>query len=168
MFSCFRSLSPTVNTIRTRKRCKYHKHKNRYYLPQHICEGFCYDAYYGAYPYFLALLYNSISDIFEISCPNLSGIKMRIERRPCSWFRLRRGLKWILGKVLFPIDWPDWHISILVVQEGQCPYLKASQIFHFKINDPRYLCPASFHTIFPTMKGKIYCPDHKGQIYDVR
>jgi hypothetical protein len=93
---------------------------------------------------------------------------MRIERRPRSWFCFRRGLKWILGRLLFPIDWPDWQIRIIIIQQGQCLYLKAGQIFDFKINDPNILCPASFHSIFPVRKGEIYCPDEKGQVYDVR
>lgn len=168
MYSCFRSLSPTVTTIRTRKRCKYHKRKNQMYRQEDLCGQFCLDAFYIAYPYCLALLYNCISDVFEINCPSLTGVKMRIERIPRSWFRSRRALKWILGKILFPIDWADWQIKISVTEEGNCPYLKIHDAINFNLNDPKILCPASFHTIFPRMRGEICCPDERGQIYHIR
>jgi uncharacterized repeat protein (TIGR04076 family) len=188
MKSCFNLSEFIIDTIVMKKICKYHKRKGQEYGSNDVVRDFCADAFYVAYPYCLAFLYGANKNEFGgdriyLCCPHPKGIRFEIKRMYRWPFPVRiakRFLDWVVGKVLYPLDWEDWRIGIKVVEDkGECPAkFSIGKTYWFNIRRLEELCPASFHNIYPfllsylvkdnlTLKN-IHCPDPQGIIYNVR
>lgn len=194
MKSCFRLPEFLLDTVVMKKICKYHKRRGQEYKPDDVVRDFCSDAFYVAYPYCLALLYGANKNEFKegrvhLCCPNPKGIAFEVRRVHCWPLYIRIGktiLGWMVGKILYPLDWEDWHIQIKVTRnQGKCPAnFSVGKTYWFNIGRLDELCPASFHGIYPVLlpyllgynlpwqkegeTANIHCPDDEGMIYNVR
>lgn len=183
----------TLETSVMKKVCKYHKRKGQEFAPNDVVRDFCPDAFYVAYPSCLALLYGAGRGEFdkgrvELSCPNPQGITFEVERVHCRALPLRllkRAFEWVVKKVIFPLDWEDWHIRLTVRgSRGGCPMeFPEGKTYWFNIGRLDEFCPASFHGIYPVLLphllghglawqkqgggATVHCPDHEGMVYAV-
>lgn len=145
----------------------HHNRSCRYYRPpgenlpmQRLApQGFCFMAYYTAYPYALSLLYDGRgfedkkSERFDLTtCQNDShhlNIEVRTQRKilAFAWNLLEKSLR----AIGIPRDVLDKSIFLTVrTLEGNCPQnLKTGQIAKFNLRNNKELCPAVFYTMFP-------------------
>lgn len=183
MKGCFNLSNFKIVTKNMGKICKYHKRRGQEFYPNDLVRGFCSQAFFTAYPYCLALLYNAIfkKDIIVLSCPNPEGIIFQVKRIPSRNLPLKmikKAFTHIGAKLFYPIDWEDWNIKISVIQESShcSAKLKNGYTYWFNINRLTELCPASFYTLYPFLvqgfyKHKslsIHCPDHEGITYNLK
>ncbi len=163
-----------------KKACKYHNRKGEVFSGNSLsCDGLCPHLFHRAYPYALALLYNSqftdsSSRQLVIDCPStINNVKLQV-------YRLKQGalgkrainlLKKIL--VMFnihcnPLEYRVF-LKITSLADG-CPCLhKPGQEFEFNSGNLAGLCPAAFDAIFAQLLKRedsavVVCPDHIGNI----
>lgn len=196
MESCFKLPEFVLDTIVMKKICKYHKRKGQEYRPNDIVRDFCADAFYVAYPYCLAFLYDADRNEFRnrqirLCCPNPKGITFEVRRLPGLPFCIRiawKSVEWLLAKISIRPDWEDfhWRIQIKVIEnKGCCPAgFTIGKTYWFNMRRLDELCPASFYGIYPVLlpylfgynlpwqkereEADIHCPDHGGIIYNFR
>ncbi|MDP2939646.1 MAG: hypothetical protein Q8O13_06200 [Candidatus Omnitrophota bacterium] len=195
MKSCFKLPEFVLDTLVMKKICKYHKRKGQVYKSDDIVRDFCLDAFYVAYPYCLAFLYDADKNEFKnkkitLFCPNPKGITFEITRIPALPLFIRIVWKlfvYLLSKMSIRLDWADlhWCIKLKVTEnKGSCPagYV-AGKTYWFNTRRLDELCPASFHGIYPFLLSyllgyslpwqkqgeivNIHCPDHEGIVYGV-
>lgn len=195
MKSCIFQPGISIETLHMKKVCKYHKRAGQVFAERDIVRDFCPDAFYVAYPYCLALLYNADRNEFAdgrltLSCPHPEGIVMELRRIPCRPRLLqvaKKAFEWVLRRNSFLLDWEDWKIGIEVVDDkGGCPcHYRKGTVYWFNTRRVDELCPASFHAVYPHLmriaSGKklswqgerggpplVHCPDHEGITYKIK
>lgn len=179
-----------LETGEMKKICKYCKRRGQEFRPHDIVRDFCPDALFVAYPYALALLYGAEGECqkgrVHLRCPHPQGIVMEVRRVHCRplWLRLlKRLFDWVVARVLYPVDWEDWHIRVRVLENrGACPanYVPGTT-YWLNVRRTDELCPAAFHGIYPfvladhgagaeerSIPRRLHCPDHEGIIYNLQ
>lgn len=160
----------------TKKKCGYCKSgKERYGVGSLLPAGFCPDAYYAAYPYFLALLYDARIAEFgsgkevEVNCPapqDPSILKVHFRNKKLK--PLLNILEKAFRALGMPKDAIDKVMMVEVVHAGANCRLKEKQSIEIKVPDTHQLCPASYFSVYPlaflSAKGhckaiKFSCPD---------
>ena len=147
--------------------CAYHPSKDgKIYAAEEILpQGVCPWLYNSVYPYFLGMIYGARYDFNEdgdcdVCCPAAEGVDTLVKKRPND------------GSFDDRID-PSMEFVIfaeIVRVRGECPHghTVGQRIPFPTCMKEHYMCPASFHNVFPLMdlelppcidKNNLRCPD---------
>jgi len=175
--------NPQINLITKKfgKICKYHKRAGQQYTSDDIVKDFCFEAFYTAYPYCLALLYNAKfpnKKQITLSCPQEKGIDFTINRHRAWSLTTGLGLrllKKLSQKLSYPLDIEDYQLTIkIIANHGTCPKkYPVGKTYQFNIRRLNELCPAAFYQLYPfffsgVKNVKLHCPDHQGMSYLIK
>lgn len=177
-FCSFNNPQVSLITKKFGKICKYHKRAGQKYSANDIIKDFCFDAFYTAYPYCLAFLYNAKfphKNNITLSCPQQKGVVFTLERlrrwNPLVVLLLKL-LKKASKQFSYPLDIEDHQVKLTVIENnGSCPKAyQPGKSYEFNIRQLDQLCPASFYQLYPFIVSglkniKLHCPDHEGMVY---
>jgi len=180
--SCsFNNFKINLTTKKFGKICKYHKRTGQKYTSSNIVKDFCFEAFYTAYPYCLALLYHAKfpnKKQITLSCPQKQGLVFTVNREPCRNLAATLGLrllKKISQKLSFPLDIEDYRLVMKVVENNSVCSKKypVGKTYEFNIRRLDELCPASFYQLYPFLASgasniELNCPDHQGMSYLIK
>ncbi|MFC1521993.1 hypothetical protein ACFL6Y_06250 [Elusimicrobiota bacterium] len=181
-----------VEPITIKNPCRYHKSK-------HACgadllpDDFCPDIFYLVYPHALSMLYasggRSLQKTLELTHPSSEEeIIVKLEKKaryPALFTGLKKAAAALFTLIFYPYDSLDFNIRFTMERSGEgknaCT-LKTDKQYYFNLSDPGYLCPASFHAIYPYLllrnngiglpwedrdKQLVPCPDCMGAVYNI-
>lgn len=169
---------PPIDLVscRGKKGCGYCRSgKERYGAKGLTPDGMCSAAFYSAYPYALAMIYDArlaggaYPAPLRVACPAAED-PVILELRPR--FRRLKFLRNLAERALralgFPKDAIDKDIVMEVVESsGKCALVKGRTVI-LKVPDIADLCPASFFSLYPQLSagipGPFICPDPASDI----
>jgi len=181
----------TIETSRIIFPCRYHK-KGRTFKDSFLPEGFCPHIFGLIYPQILAVMYNAhhVDRKIKIKHPGkeayINLILEKINLVPNYYLRLILSFsKKIFEAIFHPVDIMDYNLVINVIEnEAADCSLKKGRKYHVNLRDDNFLCPASFHVLYPfllllSLGHKINwdsseedtlvpCPDCIGTVYSIK
>ncbi|HTY45535.1 MAG TPA: hypothetical protein VMD52_06060 [Patescibacteria group bacterium] len=169
--------------------CRYHKEKKTFNAPL-LPGGFCSHAFAAAYPYVLALMYNAtVEKELNIRCPQGGcALALQLEKKRSLKHKITRpflrAMEIMFEAVFHPVDLIDYDLGIRLVnvarQHPGCR-LKKGASYPVNLHSPDFICPASFHALYPYLLlkacgkamewndpqglGALPCPDCVGVSY---
>lgn len=155
---CTEAGSLEVLSCLDKKKCGYCKSgKETYRKGSFVVKDFCVDAYYAAYPYFLALLYDARfgagqSKNVIVNCPNaasptLIGVGFKYKKFNFLLHLIERFFRMLR----MPKDVIDKTMVLEVKSDNPSCKLKKGLRRKVKVPDIRELCPASFFSFYPLL-----------------
>lgn len=169
--------------------CRYHKKKKKFrenFLP----DKFCSHTFIALYPYILATMYAAkINEKLKIKHPgNESHIIVSLEKVHLiknKFLKETLNLSKKLFEIIFyPVDLLDYNLEINILENElkECS-LKKDKKYMVNLRDENFLCPASFHALYPYLllatlgcrikwngdgiANLLPCPDCIGTVYSI-
>jgi len=169
--------------------CRYHK-KNNKFKSDFLLDRFCPHVFNAIYPYILAKMYNArIDEILKIKHPRSEGCMTftlkKVYKIKSEFVRRYLNLsKRLFERIFYPVDLLDYRLEINILENGstECT-LKTGRRYFVNLSNENFLCPASFHALYPylllatlsyRMRWNTYntvnllpCPDCIGAVYSL-
>ena len=167
--------------------CHYHK-KKKEFKPDFLPGGFSPHIFIMFYPYILAAMYNATIDkklSIQDNGKYLSLILDKIYLKRNALAKAARNLlKKLFEAVFYPVDILDYDIEINILEsESTESSLKKGKKYMVNLRNQNFLCPASFHVLYPYLllaasgykmkwdghntTSLLPCPDCVGTVYSI-
>jgi uncharacterized repeat protein (TIGR04076 family) len=188
--NCEVSAGVTVQVSKIVFPCRYHKRERNFLAGYFIPDGFCPHIFRVIYPNIMAVMYNAQDRAkLNVRHPGSGGyIVLSIEKinkiRNSVVRSIVNLLKWGFETLYYPIDLLDYEIEITILEnESTGCSLKKGKKYFVNMKDENFLCPSSFHSLYPYLmlaasghqvRWRDYqgialqpCPDCVGTIYSI-
>lgn len=189
--NCEKGIGVTVEVSKIVFPCRYHKREKGFKANSFVPDGFCPHIFEIIYPHILAVMYNAqVDKKLKVKHPGKDG---HITLTLVKVYKIKSGptrlilslLKKLFETLFYPVDLLDYKIEITIIEnESTNCSLKKGKKYIVNMRDENFLCPASFHALYPYLMLAAYsykmgwnghntvnllpCPDCVGTVYSIK